>query len=277
MTSGVTCMVTVLINGWGILQVLFVSFNKGPGGFPMYSSSEERSPHWNQYMAPLLLTIGSLSLGETSRFLMVLLPLMQVCMSYLPQITDLLDTFTETLSVGYNNETLGFNFIGSRLGTCCALVVSPIRSLTGRFVMPSLHLVQSPFWGICIRFSAFLRWVFSLWRSSGLLHTVWALWERVWITLNFAERWWWLSHCRYWSVWVGFLIPPGPKTNLTKAQSQAIRGLKTDRDCIVLTADKGVAMVIMDRQDYINKSKHLLNQPTYRAIPWNPTNTIKTN
>ena len=53
--------------------------------------------------------------------------------------------------------------------------------------------------------SAFLRWVFSLWRSSGLLHTVWALWERVWITLNFAERWWWLSHCRYWSVWVGFL------------------------------------------------------------------------
>ena len=34
-------------------------------------------------------------------------------------------------------------------------------------------------------------------------------------------------------------------------------------------------MVIMDRQDYINKAKHLLNQPTYRAIPWDPTNTIK--
>ena len=34
-------------------------------------------------------------------------------------------------------------------------------------------------------------------------------------------------------------------------------------------------MVIMDRQDYINKSKHLLNQPTYSAIPWGPTNTIK--
>ena len=25
------------------------------------------------------------------------------------------------------------------------------------------------------------------------------------ITLNLAERLWWLSHCRYWSVWVGFL------------------------------------------------------------------------
>ena len=34
-------------------------------------------------------------------------------------------------------------------------------------------------------------------------------------------------------------------------------------------------MVIMDRQDYINKSNNLLNQPTYRAIPQDPTNTIK--
>ena len=65
-----------------------------------------------------------------------------------------------------------------------------------------------------------------------------------------------------------------PKPNLTKSQLQAIRELKRDRDCIVLTADKGVAMVIMDRQDYINKSKHLLNQPTYRAICRDPTNTI---
>ena len=30
--------------------------------------------------------------------------------------------------------------------------------------------------------------------------------------------------------------------------------LKRDRDRIVLTADKGVAMVIMDRQDYIKQS-----------------------
>ena len=34
-------------------------------------------------------------------------------------------------------------------------------------------------------------------------------------------------------------------------------------------------MVIMDRQDYINKSKNLLNQPTYREIPQDHTNTIK--
>ena len=63
--------------------------------------------------------------------------------------------------------------------------------------------------------------------------------------------------------------------NLTKVQSIALRELKKDRDCIVLTADKGVAMVIMDRQDYISKANTLLNQNTYRAIPWDPTNTIK--
>ena len=33
----------------------------------MYSSLQVRSPHWNQYMAPLLLNMGSLSLVETSR------------------------------------------------------------------------------------------------------------------------------------------------------------------------------------------------------------------
>ena len=66
-----------------------------------------------------------------------------------------------------------------------------------------------------------------------------------------------------------------PKPNLTKAQNFALRELKRDRDCIVLTADKGVAMVIMDRQDYISKANSLLNQNTYKSIPRDPTNTIK--
>ena len=66
-----------------------------------------------------------------------------------------------------------------------------------------------------------------------------------------------------------------PKPNLTKAQTAAIRELKRDRDRIVLTADKGVAMVIMDRQDYNNKANLLLNQNTYKAITKDPTNTIK--
>ena len=55
----------------------------------------------------------------------------------------------------------------------------------------------------------------------------------------------------------------------------ALRELKRDRDHIVFTADNGVAMVIMDRQDYINKDHGLLSQNTYRSIPRDPTSTIK--
>ena len=86
-----------------------------------------------------------------------------------------------------------------------------------------------------------------------------------------------------------------PKPNLTKAQTLALRELKRDRDHIVLTADKGVAMVIVDRHDYINKvglstklhtvqsiivdyfkkANSLLNQNIYMSIPQDPTNTMK--
>ena len=59
--------------------------------------------------------------------------------------TDLFDTFTKTLCVGYDNMTLIFNFISGRLGNCRALVVGPINDLTGRPVESFLHLVQSPF------------------------------------------------------------------------------------------------------------------------------------
>ena len=43
----------------------------------------------------------------------------------------------------------------------------------------------------------------SFWSSSGSVQTVLALWVSVPMTLYLAERLWWLSHCRYWSVWVG--------------------------------------------------------------------------
>ena len=66
-----------------------------------------------------------------------------------------------------------------------------------------------------------------------------------------------------------------PKSNLSKAEAQAIREFKEDTDRLVLTVDKGAAMVVMDRQDYINKSNNLLAQPAYRPIPRDPTNKIK--
>ena len=39
--------------------------------------------------------------------------------------------------------------------------------------------------------------------------------------------------------------------------------------------DKGVAMVIIDREDYIEKVNNLLAQPAYRRIDRDPTNMLK--
>ena len=56
---------------------------------------------------------------------------------------------------------------------------------------------------------------------------------------------------------------------------QAIRELKRDKSGIVLTVNKGVAMVVMDRQESINKSINFLTQPANRPIPKDLTSNIK--
>ena len=48
-----------------------------------------------------------------------------------------------------------------------------------------------------------------------------------------------------------------------------------DSDRIVLTADKGVSMVVMGKKDYIEKATSLLDQPAYRTIDRDPTNKLK--
>ena len=55
--------------------------------------------------------------------------------------TDLSDTFTKSLCVGYDNMTLTLHSMVGRL----AIAVAPIIDLSGRPVKPFLHLVQSPF------------------------------------------------------------------------------------------------------------------------------------
>ena len=60
--------------------------------------------------------------------------------------TDLSNALTETLFIRYGYMTPGFDFIGSVLGACGALVVIPINYLPGGPVKPFLYIVQSPFW-----------------------------------------------------------------------------------------------------------------------------------
>ena len=42
--------------------------------------------------------------------------------------------------------------------------------------------------------------------------------------------------------------------------------LKRDKCRLILTADKGMAMVVIDKQDYMNEVKNLVEQPTYGPI-----------
>ena len=49
------------------------------------------------------------------------------------------------------------------------------------------------------------------------------------------------------------------------------------KDCMILNADKGVTLVVMDRQDYIRNAKELLEvTTTYRLIQSDPNNKLKT-
>ena len=67
-----------------------------------------------------------------------------------------------------------------------------------------------------------------------------------------------------------------PKPNTNKAEIKTLAELRRDKDRIVLTADKEVAMVVLDKARYIEKAENLLVQPTYRTIDRDPTNKLKT-
>ena len=54
-----------------------------------------------------------------------------------------------------------------------------------------------------------------------------------------------------------------------------MRELKKDATRVILTADKGVCLVVMDKEEYIGKAAELLKEKTYKIIPSDPTNRQK--
>ena len=62
-----------------------------------------------------------------------------------------------------------------------------------------------------------------------------------------------------------------PRQNISKEERKAIGELKRNNNRLILTVDKGVALVVMDKEDYVQKAKELLDQPTYRTISSDPT------
>ena len=63
--------------------------------------------------------------------------------------------------------------------------------------------------------------------------------------------------------------------DITKEERIALTKLNKDPSRMVLTADKGVALVIMNTEDYTKKAEDLLNQQTYRPINSEPTMRLK--
>ena len=66
-----------------------------------------------------------------------------------------------------------------------------------------------------------------------------------------------------------------PKLNLTKEEHKALEELKKEKTRMILTADKGVSIVVLDREEYIKKADELLSQPSYKKISTDPTNRYK--
>ena len=50
------------------------------------------------------------------------------------------------------------------------------------------------------------------------------------------------------------------RSNITLQEVRSTKELKTDQSRTMLTADMGIGMVVMDREDYINKAEILLGQ-----------------
>ena len=68
---------------------------------------------------------------------------------------------------------------------------------------------------------------------------------------------------------------PRLPSNIIREENKALKELKEDKSRIILTADKGVALVIMDKAGYNKKAEELLNTKTCKKIPEDPTNKQK--
>ena len=66
-----------------------------------------------------------------------------------------------------------------------------------------------------------------------------------------------------------------PPPNITKVERKDITELKKDPTRMILTADKGVSLVVMDTEAYNKEAEELLQQSTYKPIPTDPTSRYK--
>ena len=72
-------------------------------------------------------------------------------------------------------------------------------------------------------------------------------------------------------------IPKDKYNNLTSKEWQALYDLKNDKNIVVKCADKGSAVVVWDRENYIKKAeKQLEDSDVYEEVPDVPEPLIST-
>ena len=65
---------------------------------------------------------------------------------------------------------------------------------------------------------------------------------------------------------------PSPRNNLTPNERKALKELCNNKDIIIKPADKGSAVVIMQREDYLREGYEQLSDPKfYRKLEHEPT------
>ena len=62
---------------------------------------------------------------------------------------------------------------------------------------------------------------------------------------------------------------------MAKEERKVLKELRENQERIVLKAEKGVVMVLLDKKDYVDKVEGLLVQLAYRTINTDSTNKLK--
>ena len=226
---------TVCLDGGWFPQMFLVVFPQGPRGLiNIFLCTDNGSTLVTAYY-PILHFLGVLVLGPNQHFLEGTLSLEVSLYSILG--TYGFDAFPEALNIwDYYMSYTVFPLAGFVTWPLLLEVLVPcVVVLTWVLLLPfpsQLPLITL----FCILWIAHLGYVHltkaslrscnSSLRRSGVVQTVLALWVSEPITLYLAEWLWWLSHCKYWSVWVGlwhtFMLRELSASGLTKVSRKGI-------------------------------------------------------
>ena len=65
-----------------------------------------------------------------------------------------------------------------------------------------------------------------------------------------------------------------PERNLSPGETTALNDLVKTDDVVIVPADKGKAVVLLDLDDYVQKAKDLIDQPPFQRVKKDPTKCV---